>query len=98
MLQDAVARGTGKAAALPQYPVAGKTGTAQKIVNGSYSKDRFVASFMGRVPAQNPRLVVVVVIDEPQGAHTGGQVAAPVFRELAGFALEQLPLRPRGKT
>lgn len=98
MLQDAVARGTGKAAALPQYPVAGKTGTAQKVVNGSYSKDRFVASFMGLVPAQNPRLVVVVVIDEPQGAHTGGQVAAPVFRELVGFALEQLPLRPRGKT
>ncbi len=98
MLQDAVARGTGKAAALPQHAVAGKTGTAQKVVNGSYSKDRFVASFMGLVPAQNPRLVVVVVIDEPQGAHTGGGVAAPVFRELVSFALEQLPLRPKGKT
>ncbi len=57
-----------------------------------------MASFMGLVPAQNPSLVVVVVIDEPQGAHTGGRVAAPVFRQLVGFALEQLPLRPRGKT
>ncbi len=97
MLRDAVARGTGKAAALPQHSVAGKTGTAQKVVNGSYSMDRFVASFMGLAPAQNPSLVVVVIIDEPQGAHTGGRVAAPVFRDLASFALEQLPLRPEGE-
>jgi len=97
MLRDAVARGTGKAAALPHYAVAGKTGTAQKVVDGSYSTDRYVASFLGFVPAHHPSLVVVVVIDEPQGAHTGGRVAAPVFRELAGFALEQLPRRPGGE-
>jgi cell division protein FtsI (penicillin-binding protein 3) len=55
-----------------------------------------VASFLGFVPVENPRLVVVVVIDEPEGRHTGGLVAAPVFRELAGFAVEQLSLPDAG--
>lgn len=96
MLRDAVAHGTGTAAALPRHDVAGKTGTAQKVVNGSYSTDRFVASFLGFVPVENPRLVVVVVIDEPEGRHTGGLVAAPVFRELAAFAVEQLSLTDEG--
>ncbi len=90
MLHSVVANGTGKAAALPHHSAAGKTGTAQKVVNGRYSTDRYVASFMGFAPVQHPRLVVVVVLDEPRSAHTGGVVAAPVFREVAGFALEQL--------
>ncbi len=90
MLRDAVARGTGRAAALPHHEVAGKTGTAQKVVDGSYSRERHIASFLGIVPALNPRLVAAVVLDEPEQSYTGGTVAAPVFREIASFAVEQL--------
>lgn len=96
MLRRAVANGTGRAADLPRHPVAGKTGTAQKVVNGTYSEERYVASFLGVVPADAPRLVVVVVLDEPRGVHTGGAVAAPVFREVAGYAVEQLALPDGG--
>ena len=96
MLRQAVANGTGKAAALPRHAVAGKTGTAQKVVGGEYAQDRYVASFLGMVPAQNPRLVVVVVLDEPRTQHTGGAVAAPVFRDVASFAVEHLALPAEG--
>jgi cell division protein FtsI (penicillin-binding protein 3) len=90
MMRDAVRDGTGRLAALPHHAVAGKTGTAQKVVDGSYSQDHYVASFAGVVPADDPRLVVVVLIDEPVEVHTGGLVAAPVFRELASYAMDQL--------
>ncbi|MEE8313435.1 MAG: penicillin-binding protein 2 [Myxococcota bacterium] len=90
MLRDAVARGTGRAASLPHHEVAGKTGTAQKVVDGRYSRERHVVSFLGIVPALNPRLVAAVVLDEPEKSYTGGAVAAPVFREVASFAVEQL--------
>ncbi len=96
MLRTAVASGTGRAASLPDYEVAGKTGTAQKVVNGRYSRDRHVASFLGMVPALNPKLVVAVVLDEPQQGYTGGLVAAPVFREVASFAVEQLAVPVEG--
>ncbi len=96
MLREAVARGSGQAAALPGTAVAGKTGTAQKVVDGVYSDEDYVAAFVGMVPADAPRLVVAVVLDEPRGVHTGGAVAAPVFREVAGYALEQLALRGEG--
>ena len=92
MMRGVVEGGTGRAAALPHLPVAGKTGTAQKVVDGRYSREHYVASFLGLVPAVNPRLVVVVVLDEPVGAHTGGRVAAPVFREVAKYAVEQFAL------
>jgi cell division protein FtsI (penicillin-binding protein 3) len=92
MMQGAVSFGTAKRAALEGQKVAGKTGTAQKVIHGTYSSDRFVASFLGILPADRPRLVVVVVLDEPEGMHTGGAVAAPVFREIAGFALERFAL------
>ncbi len=90
MLRDAVARGTGRAASLADHEVAGKTGTAQKVVNGRYSRDLHVASFVGVVPALNPQLVVAVVLDEPRHGYTGGALAAPVFREVASFAVELL--------
>jgi cell division protein FtsI (penicillin-binding protein 3) len=96
LMRGVVDDGTGKAAALPHHSVAGKTGTAQKVVDGMYSDDRYIASFMGIVPAHQPRLVLVVVLDEPQDLHTGGVVAAPVFREVAGFAVEQLALPAEG--
>jgi cell division protein FtsI (penicillin-binding protein 3) len=96
MLRDAVARGSGQGAALARYAVAGKTGTAQKVVGGTYSEEDYMAAFVGMVPAQAPRLVVAVVLDEPRGVHTGGAVAAPVFREVAGYAVEQFALRGEG--
>ncbi len=96
MLEAAVSDGSGKGAALPHHSVAGKTGTAQKVVNGRYSSTRYYASFLGIVPVENPKLVIAIVIDEPRRAHTGGVVAAPVFREVAGFAVEQMGLAAEG--
>jgi cell division protein FtsI (penicillin-binding protein 3) len=97
MLTDVVASagGTGNAAAIPGYSVAGKTGTAQKPDGrGGYSTYRYVASFVGMVPATNPRLVVLVVVDEPRGAIFGGVVAAPAFAEIAKFDLQYLEVPP----
>jgi cell division protein FtsI (penicillin-binding protein 3) len=90
MLRAVVEDGTGTGAALPNVAVAGKTGTAQKVKEGTYSQKDFIASFVGIAPAQNPRFVIGVFVDEPQGLHTGGIVAAPVFREVAAYALDQL--------
>ncbi len=95
MLEGVVDHGTGKAAAVPGYTVAGKTGTAQKAVRGGgYARDRFVASFAGFVPSRSPRLVMVVVVDEPRGAITGGRVAAPIYRAIAEPVLSYLRVPP----
>ena len=94
LLKEVVARGTGKNAALAEHVVAGKTGTAQKAVRGGYSADRFVASFAGYVPADRPRLVILVVIDDPRGEQYGGVIAAPVFREIAEATLRYLGVSP----
>jgi cell division protein FtsI (penicillin-binding protein 3)/stage V sporulation protein D (sporulation-specific penicillin-binding protein) len=85
---------TGNAAQIPGYTVAGKTGTAAKPVPGGYSTSRYVASFVGVVPAKDPRLVVLVQIDEPRGAIWGGVVAAPAFAEIAKFDLQYLGVPP----
>ena len=95
MLRGVVLEGTGTAAAIPGYTVAGKTGTAAKIeANGRYSTSRYVASFVGLVPATKPRLVVMVMIDEPRGAIYGGDVAAPAFKQIARFNLQHLEVPP----
>ena len=96
ILRSAVEEGTGKEAALEQYSVAGKTGTAQKVdpVTGRYSHQRVVASFVGAVPAESPRLVILVTIDEPETLRWGGSVAAPTFREIARDALQYLRVPP----
>lgn len=94
MLEAVVSEGTAKAAAVAGYPVAGKTGTAQKVIDGAYSPDRHVASFVGFAPARRPRLVGVVVLDEPRGAYHGGDVAAPVFGAFAREALLYLGVEP----
>ena len=87
--------GTGVKAALEGYSACGKTGTAQKInKDGSYAKDRYIASFAGFTPVENPRLAILVMIDEPQGDYYGGTVAAPVFREIAQSALGYLNVPP----
>ena len=95
MLQGVVSGGTGEEGAVPGYTVAGKTGTANKPdSSGGYSDTKYVASFVGIVPATAPRLVVAISIDEPQGQIFGGLVAAPAFREIAQFALRYLDVPP----
>ena len=87
--------GTASGAGIPGYQMAGKTGTAQIAVNGSYSKTEFVASFVGMVPANNPQLLGMVVVDQPQGAIYGGSVAAPAFQKIVGWAVPYFGINPR---
>jgi cell division protein FtsI (penicillin-binding protein 3) len=96
MLRGAVEEGTGKEAALAEYAVAGKTGTAQKVdpATGRYSHQKVVASFVGAVPAEAPRLVILVMIDEPETLRWGGSIAAPAFREIARDVLKYLQVPP----
>jgi cell division protein FtsI (penicillin-binding protein 3) len=96
MLEGVVSpQGTARRAAIPGYRVAGKTGTVRKPTPGGYSKDRFMAIFAGMAPASSPRLVAVVVVDEPGGEqYYGGQVAAPVFRDVMAGALRLLGIPP----
>jgi cell division protein FtsI (penicillin-binding protein 3) len=90
--------GTGIEAAFEGFKVAGKTATAQKAdpTTGRYTQDRFTSSFMGFVPADNPRIAIVVVLDEPMITHAGGSVAAPTFRRVAEFSLRYLGVTPKG--
>jgi cell division protein FtsI (penicillin-binding protein 3) len=91
------AGGTAQSAAIPGYDLAGKTGTANKVdpETGLYSTSRYVASFIGFAPARDPRLLVAVVVDEPQGGIYGAQVAAPAFQKIAAFALPYLGIPPQ---
>jgi len=86
--------GTAPEAAVPGYDIAGKTGTAEKAENGEYSKDKYVASFMGFAPADDPEFLAAVIVDEPKGIHAGGEVAAPAFEKIASFALPYLGIPP----
>jgi cell division protein FtsI (penicillin-binding protein 3) len=88
------AGGTAQEAAVDGYTLAGKTGTAEKAENGTYSKTDFVASFIGYAPAKNPRLLVSVMVDEPRGDIYGGTVAAPAFERIMEFALPYLKIPP----
>jgi cell division protein FtsI (penicillin-binding protein 3) len=87
--------GTASAVQVPGYALAGKTGTAEKAEDGGYSESRYIASFVGFAPAQDPQLLVAVVVDEPVGSYYGGDVAAPVFSEVAEFALPYLGISPK---
>jgi cell division protein FtsI (penicillin-binding protein 3) len=86
--------GTAPQAAIDGYTVGGKTGTAQKVANGHYDASKWVSSFIGVVPIEDPRLAIIVVVDEPQGSHLGGVVAAPIFKEIAVDALRYLHVQP----
>ena len=90
--------GTGEGAVPAGYEVAGKTGTAQKVdsLMGGYSDDRYVSGFMGFAPADAPKLVVLVIVDEPQGDSYGGVVAAPIFKMIMEKALPSLNVIPKG--
>jgi cell division protein FtsI (penicillin-binding protein 3) len=87
--------GTATAAAIPGFKVAGKTGTAQKLIGRAYSHNKYNALFIGLVPAEKPVLAISVIIDEPKGAIYGGVVAAPVFREIAAQSLRVLGYYPQ---
>jgi cell division protein FtsI/penicillin-binding protein 2 len=89
--------GTGRRAAVEGYTVGGKTGTAEKIVNGQYSSTKNIVSFVGFIPAEKPALTILVSLDEPTGAvRTAGVVAAPVFKEVAEYAVAYLAIPPEG--
>jgi cell division protein FtsI (penicillin-binding protein 3) len=90
MLASVVETGTGGAAQIPGYQVAGKTGTARKLVDGRYVR-RYMASFVGFLPASDPRVVIVVSIDEPRTVY-GGVAAAPVFSEIARHVIQRLAI------
>jgi len=96
MLEAAAgADGTGRRAAVPGYRIAGKTGTAHKTGPGGYAADRYISLFAGMAPASAPRLVLIVVLDEPQqGEYYGGQVAAPVFGRIMQGSLRILNIPP----
>jgi cell division protein FtsI (penicillin-binding protein 3) len=102
MMQKVVLEGTGRKAILEGYSSAGKTGTAQKVdpATGAYSKTKYVGSFAGFAPVNNPQIVVAVILDSAVGLHQGGQVSAPVFRRVTQQVLEylhtphDLPLAP----
>jgi cell division protein FtsI (penicillin-binding protein 3) len=87
--------GTASGAAIPGYDLAGKTGTANEVINGQYSSTEYAASFIGFVPASHPQLLVAVMVDRPQGAIYGGSVAAPAFQKIVGWAVPYLGISPR---
>jgi len=96
MLESVVQKGgTGNRAFIEGYRVAGKTGTVHKTIVGGYSEDRYLSLFAGMAPASNPRLIAVVIIDEPKGdQYYGGLVAAPVFSNVMAGALRLLDIPP----
>ncbi len=96
MMESVVTKeGTGKLAGIPGYRVAGKTGTVKKITLGGYSDKKYLSIFAGVVPASNPRMVMVVTVDEPAGGiYYGGEVAAPVFSKVMAGALRILDIAP----
>jgi cell division protein FtsI/penicillin-binding protein 2 len=86
--------GTAAKAAMDHYTVAGKTGTAQKVEGGAYVHGKYIASFIGFFPADDPELCIAIVLDEPKEGYYGGQVAGPVFKEIAERAANYLNIRP----
>jgi cell division protein FtsI/penicillin-binding protein 2 len=95
-LKTVVEQGTAEKAALEHYTVAGKTGTAQKVVDGQYSHDKYYASFVGFFPADNPELLIAVSADEPlkRTGYYGGTVCAPVFKRIAERVANFLNIKP----
>jgi len=96
IMEEVVNRGTGKRAQITGYRIAGKTGTASKLVNGHYSHTENNASFVGFVPSRNPALTIIVVIDSPHGENGthGGSVSAPIWKRIAEPALQHLGVVP----
>jgi len=95
MLVGVVERGTGKEAHIPGVRIAGKTGTAQQLENGTYSKKAYTASFVGFFPADNPRVAMIVMLDRPTVSIYGGSTAAPIYRRIVQKTMTMLALDPQ---
>jgi stage V sporulation protein D (sporulation-specific penicillin-binding protein) len=93
-LEKVVALGTGRNAFVDGYRVGGKTGTAQKVVNGRYSASEHIVSFVGFAPADNPKLVVYIAVDNPKGIQFGGLIAAPIVRNIMADSLRYMKVEP----
>jgi len=96
VLMGVVTSGTGKKAKIEDFTAGGKTGTAQKVEGGVYSHNKFIASFIGFAPVERPRLAVVINVDEPHPVYYGGEVAAPVFRNVVDESLKYLSAKQAG--
>jgi stage V sporulation protein D (sporulation-specific penicillin-binding protein) len=94
-LESVVAIGTGRNAFIDGYRVGGKTGTAQKVINGRYSTSEHIVSFIGFAPADDPQIVIYVAVDNPEGIQFGGVVAAPIVRNIMEDALQLLEVEKR---
>ncbi|MBN1445030.1 MAG: penicillin-binding protein 2 [Candidatus Omnitrophica bacterium] len=95
ILQEATGpSGTASLASIPGYKISGKTGTAQKIINGNYSKDKYVASFVGFLNGEEAKMLLLVKVDEPKPVYYGGLVAAPVFRDILWRTLQRHNIKP----
>lgn len=95
MLEGVVSEGTASRAQVPGYRIAGKTGTVRKLINGNYNSERYLAMFAGIAPVEDPRIVTVVVVDDPRsGVYYGGLVAAPVFASIMSAVLPMLNIEP----
>ncbi len=97
ILQGVIDNGTGRAVKMKDVSAGGKTGTAQKVVGGTYSHSKFVASFIGFAPVEDPKFAIIVTIDEPHPAYYGGVVAGPVFKEIVEDSLKYLSAETRSK-
>ncbi|SES64541.1 stage V sporulation protein D (sporulation-specific penicillin-binding protein) [Natronincola peptidivorans] len=96
IMESVVTEGSGKSAYIPGYSVGGKTGTAQKVVDGRYAQGIYVSSFIGIAPSDDPRLAVLAIVDEPGGySHFGSVVAAPIAREILEESLRYLDIKPK---
>ncbi len=95
ILEKVISQGSGRDAIVEGYRMAGKTGTAQKAGRGGYAQGKYISSFAGFGPVDDPKIAVLIVIDEPQGAYYGGVIAAPVFRELSRDILRYLNVPPQ---
>ena len=94
-LESVVANGTGRNAYIDGYRVGGKTGTAQKVVNGAYSASEHIVSFIGFAPADDPKIIVYVAVDNPKGIQFGGLIAAPIVKNILADALRYMGVEPR---
>jgi stage V sporulation protein D (sporulation-specific penicillin-binding protein) len=94
-LESVVANGTGRNAYIDGYRVGGKTGTAQKVVNGAYSKTEHIVSFIGFAPADDPKVIVYVAVDNPKGLQFGGLIAAPIVKNILADTLRYMGVEPR---
>lgn len=94
-LEKVVSEGTGKSAYVPGYRLAGKTGTSNKVVDGKIAQDKYISSFVGFAPANDPQVVLLVMIDEPKGDYYGGVIAAPVFSSIMRDMLRYLEIPPQ---